>query len=937
MLTHEGHRVIEATDGRSALAVVRAEHPDLVITDVLMPVMDGYEFVRALRLDPAISATAIIFHTGHYDQPDARALALSAGVAAVLEKPAEASHVASLIARVLGGWREAQPAPVPAAFDHDHLRLVTDKLSEKASDLRFANARLRALVNIGLELASERDLDRLLHHVSGAARELFAATSVTVGILDDSGQTLLQAVTCGAESGCQPGDPVRGILETVVRERRTARGENPGGDPVAAQLPGFRLRVRAYLAAPVASPARVYGWICLIRDDDRAFSDDDQQLAAALSGQLGRIYEVESEIVERRRAEDELRRERDRSQRYLDTADVILLALDLEGRITLINRKGCDLLEWREQDLLGRDWISTCLPPRIHEQIRARLRGAVRGDPSVVAVNAVLTRTGAERLIEWRNTLLRDADGVLTGTFSSGADVTERHQAIAALREAEERMRFALEAAGVGIWDMDYTTGVLRWSPILEAQYGLRPGTFEGTFDAFLAGIHPEDRQSVLDTVAAATSAGSDFVVDHRTLWADGTVRCVTGAGRVYHNAAGLPGRAVGVSLDITARRVLEGQLQQAQKMDAIGRLAGGIAHDFNNLLTIILGNCELLVHALGPGDTRLADVMEIRKAGSSAAALTRQLLAFSRKQIIEPTPIDMNEVTADMRVMFERLIGEDVRIVLELRPGLGIVKADRGQMEQIVMNLVLNARDAMPRGGTLTIGTSNVELDEHYASAHHGVTPGSYIALTVTDTGTGMSAGVQRRLFEPFFTTKAKGQGTGLGLATVHGIVAGNGGSVGVYSELGAGTAFKVYLPRVDAAEARVGLPAAAPGSGKGTETVLVVDDVAGLRELTRRLLEPFGYTVLVAEGAPDALRQFEAQPVIDLLLTDVVMPGASGPELTQQLIADRPSLRVLYMSGYAEEAMLTRGVLDAGVAFLHKPFTADSLAHAVRKALDR
>ena len=936
MLEHEAYRIVHATNGRAALDVVRNEHPDLVITDALMPVMDGYEFVRALRLDPAISATPVIFHTGHYDEPDARSLALSAGVAAILEKPAEASHVVTLVARVLAGWRDAPSAPMPAEFDHQHLRLVTDKLSETAGDLRFANRRLRTLVNIGLELASERDLGRLLHHVCAAARDLFGAASVTVGIIDESNQTLLQAVTCGAQAGCQPGDPVRGILETVIRQRRATRGENPGGDP-AGGLPEFQIPVHAYLAAPVASTARVYGWICLVRDEGGAFSADDEQLVAALSGQLGRMYEVESEIVERRRAEQHLRRERDRSQRYLDAADVILLALDLSGRITLINRKGCDLLGWAEQDLLGCDWVATCVPPRIREQVSAFLGHAAGGNLAVVAENAVLTRSGGERLIEWRNTLLRDAEGVVTGTLSSGTDVTERNEAIAALREAEERMRFALEASKIGIWDLDYPSGVLRWSAILESQYGLQPGTFEGTFDAFIAGIHPEDRQSVLDTVSATTSARSDFVVDHRTLWADGTVRWVTGAGRVHHDAAGTPRRAVGVSLDVTARHLLEGQLQQAQKMDAIGRLAGGIAHDFNNLLTIILGNCELLVVALDPGDARLADVLEIRKAGASAAALTRQLLAFSRKQIIEPAPINLNDVIADMRVMFERLIGEDVRIALELRPGLGIVNADRGQMEQIVMNLALNARDAMPRGGTLTIGTANVELDEHYASAHHAVIAGSYVALTVTDTGTGMSPGLQRQVFEPFFTTKEKGQGTGLGLSTVHGIVASSGGSVGVYSELGTGTSFKVYLPRVDAAHVRVAEPLATPKSSSGRETVLVVDDVAGLRALTRRLLEPFGYTVLVADGATEALQRFESETAIDLLLTDVVMPGATGPELTRQLLARRPSLKVLYMSGFAEEAILTRGVLDAGVAFLHKPFTADSLALAVRKALDR
>jgi two-component system cell cycle sensor histidine kinase/response regulator CckA len=387
----------------------------------------------------------------------------------------------------------------------------------------------------------------------------------------------------------------------------------------------------------------------------------------------------------------------------------------------------------------------------------------------------------------------------------------------------------------------------------------------------------------------------------------------------------------------VTQRHALEEQFQHAQKMDAIGRLAGGIAHDFNNLLTIILGNCELLLPGFEAGDPRHADLLGIRKAGASAAALTRQLLAFSRKEIVQPTLLDLNRVVEDVRVMLERLIGDDVRVVLTLRPGLALVKADRGQMEQVVVNLAVNARDAMPRGGTLTIETANVELDEHYVDVHHSVVPGAYVALVVTDTGTGMTPAVQARLFEPFFTTKESGKGTGLGLATVHGIVARSGGGVGVYSELGVGTSFKVYLPRADAAATRVAPALAASSSRRGTETVLVVDDVEGLRELARRLLAPLGYTVLVAACAADALQLFEAHASIDLLLTDVVMPGASGPELARQLVARRPALKVLYMSGYAEEAILQHGVLEADVTFLHKPFTSVALATKVRDVLDR
>jgi CheY-like chemotaxis protein len=339
----------------------------------------------------------------------------------------------------------------------------------------------------------------------------------------------------------------------------------------------------------------------------------------------------------------------------------------------------------------------------------------------------------------------------------------------------------------------------------------------------------------------------------------------------------------------------------------------------------------------LKPDDPRHADIAGIQTAGTRAAGLTRQLLAFSRKQIIVPTLFELNKLVADMRVMLGRLIGEDVKIVLGLQPGLVLIKADRGQVEQIVMNLAVNARDAMPKGGTLTIETANVELDEEYAKMHVGVKSGDYVALTVTDTGTGMTPQVQAHLFEAFFTTKAPGKGTGLGLATVHDIVARIGGSVTVTSEVGKGTSFMVYFPRANAAAMAVDAPAPAARPRTGTHTVLVVEDDAALRELTRRLLERQGYTVLLAANADEALRVFEQNASIDLILTDVVMPGASGPELTRQLVKQRPAVKVLYMSGYTDERIVQHGVLEPGIAFLHKPFTFDTLGQKVREVLDR
>jgi PAS domain S-box-containing protein len=676
--------------------------------------------------------------------------------------------------------------------------------------------------------------------------------------------------------------------------------------------------------------------MCLVRNEGAAFIEDDEDLALALSAQVGRIYELEREIVDRKHAESAVRHERDRAQQYLDTAEVILLALDLNGEITLVNRKGCALLGRTSDEMLGLNWAETCLPGRTRDTFRQQFDAMIAGELPA-AENSILTISGDERVIEWRNTVLREADGCVTGTFSSGTDVTERNRAVRDLRVAEERMRFALEAAGVGIWDMDFATGRLEWSEILQSQHGLQPGSFEGTFAAFAEKVHPEDRGTVLETIEEANRSGADFTMLYRTVWPAGTIRWLSGAGRVHLGPQGQPVRGVGVSIDVTDRRLLEEQYQQAQRMEAIGRLAAGVAHDFNNLLTVILGYCELLLEDLEPGDRRKADMAEIQKAGTSAAWLTRQLLAFSRKQIIEPTLLNLSAVLTDMRGMIGRLIGEDVTVTVDLATDPALVRADRGQVEQIILNLAINARDAMPKGGTLTIATARIVLNEPDAKTHVAVRPGHYVVLTVTDTGIGMTPEVKARLFEPFFTTKTIDKGTGLGLATVHAIVTGNGGSIEVHSNVGAGTSFEVYLPETDALEANAHA-APAPGLAHGgSETVLVVEDSEGLRELARRLLERQGYRVLVAANADEAFRMFEEDGTVDVLLTDVVMPGASGPELTRQLVGRWPRLKVIYMSGYTDDAIVQHGVLTSGIAFLNKPFTSEAVGQKIREALDQ
>jgi PAS domain S-box-containing protein len=396
------------------------------------------------------------------------------------------------------------------------------------------------------------------------------------------------------------------------------------------------------------------------------------------------------------------------------------------------------------------------------------------------------------------------------------------------------------------------------------------------------------------------------------------------------------------VIADISARKTIEKalaqtqeQFRQAQKMEAVGRLAGGIAHDFNNLLSVILTYSEMGMRSLTPGEPLRADLEEIKKAGERAAALTRQLLALSRQQVLEPRAVDLNELIEGTSKMLGRLIGEDIKLTFRPAADLGSVLADPGQIDQVLMNLSVNARDAMPQGGKLTIETSNVDLSEDDAGAHLGVKRGRYVMLAVSDTGVGMDKALQTRIFEPFFTTKEKGKGTGLGLSTVFGIVHQSLGHIWVYSEPGHGTAFKIFLPRTDAAIVQIE-PEEELSTLSGTETILLVEDEDQIRTVVRSLLRGFGYKVLEAKNGGEALLIAEKHPArIDLLLTDVVMPYMGGAELAKRLSLVRPDMKVLCMSGYTDEAVLQHGIIEAGLAFLQKPITPEKLGRKIRLVL--
>jgi two-component system, cell cycle sensor histidine kinase and response regulator CckA len=525
------------------------------------------------------------------------------------------------------------------------------------------------------------------------------------------------------------------------------------------------------------------------------------------------------------------------------------------------------------------------------------------------------------------------------------ADVSERKRAERALRKSEELLRQAVRVSDIGIFDHDHRTDYIYASPEHRAIQGWGPDE-PVTLEKYLERVHVDDRERIREGVRRAHDPAGDglFDVEHRLVLPDGSVRWTSTRSQTFFAGEGVsrrPVRTVGAVRDITGqkqaekeRKKLERQLFEAQKMESIGRLAGGVAHDFNNMLTVILGCADLAKSA--PSDGYLKYLEEIEKAANRSREMVRQLLGFSRRQIIAPKPANLNSLLADMEGTLARLIGEDIELRFLLEPDLWTAMLDRSQIHQILLNLVVNARDAMPNGGGLTIKTANVELSEQQSRMQVGSKSGQYVVMAVSDNGVGMSQETMAHAFEPFFTTKEPAKGTGLGLATVYGIAQQNGGFVSVHSELGKGSTFVIYLPRARGGDELAEETASPPPSVVGAGTILLVEDDELVRRVTTAALESIGYTPLVASGPEEALRLC-AQPgaEIQLMVIDVVMPGMTGAELRDQARAILPRVKTLFMSGYTSNVIAERGVLKKGVHFIQKPFSIEELGKKVAETL--
>lgn len=566
-------------------------------------------------------------------------------------------------------------------------------------------------------------------------------------------------------------------------------------------------------------------------------------------------------------------------------------------------------------------------------------------------VTLLLVQLAALLLLPWPLALevLRKAALPLIGIFPFGAmmlSVLLVHQRSSLAKEEELReneffLRESQRLGHIGSWFYKMKKALV-WSDEMYRLYGVSPDTFTPTTDSLVEVMHPEDRLSMKTWIEACAAGKNPEPLEYRVIMPDGKVRFLIGSGKLVSGEGET--YMAGTVRDVTERKraeeekaKTEAQLLQAQKMEAVGRLAGGVAHDFNNILTAINYYGGVILKRYAPGDPGAEDARELLAASKRAEVLTRQLLTFSRRQAIMPKVLDLNKTIADMAKMLKSLIGDDVLLETRLSGAPCPVMADAGQLEQLVMNLAVNARDAMPKGGTITLASEILSPDAAFAAAHPELKPGRLVRLTARDTGHGIAAEVRSHMFEPFFTTKPVGHGTGLGLSTILGIVKQSGGEIEVESEPGKGAAFFIYLPLAEPVEWLPEKPGEKPASLSGTETVLLVDDDRMLRHIGERLLRESGYTVLAAADGADALQALEryGRPV-DLLITDVVMPGMNGRELALEVARRGLAARTLYMSGYTDETIAKHGVLEPGLAFIYKPFTADGLAVKLREVLD-
>lgn len=943
-LTAAGHRPVGAEDGAAAIRAVAGERPDVVLQDLVLPDMDGIELARRIRALPEGRDVVLIALSGLSAKLD-EARGLAGGFAELLFKPVEPSRVVRLISELLPADR---PSASPDGARPDLLLVNDDPVLRKLHRLRLehadfavraagdghdaltqARARIPDIVVSDLLMPGMDGLDLCVALRSDSRLRGVPVVLVTASFasIDETEQRLArQAGACAIV-------PLTPSLDAVIGAARAALEDKPPTESAPLPDPGtLKAAFHERLLHQLERQARLNQTLAR----EAAAKHAQLEIMAAVADVMAQNRDLHSMLKEV-------------LSRTLDAAGVslggILLKRDGEPlrlgvQLGYSGSEIADLERLLSTSPLVAQVLESGQPMTVSAAALGPvpLSGASNGrsemDCTLLPLVARGKALGLVFLASSHRATTAEWSELAAGIAGQVAQAVALARSIRELQESEERQRAVIDGTPDIIFAKDLQGRFVMVNTPAALALGRRPEEMIGRpFGEFFA---PE-------TAAAMEVAERQMMEEGTTVTAEETLTAKGGkklivlvTKGVFRDREGKVAGVFGISRDITRARQLESELRQAQKMEAIGRLAGGIAHDFNNVLSVIMSYAGLLDADMGPDDPRRPDVKEIVQASERAARLTRQLLAFSRQQVLEPRILDLNEVVEGVDKMLRRIIGEDVALDNQLTRPLGSIMADPGQLEQVLLNLAVNSRDAMPRGGTLTIATSDAVIEAGFTGAHGAVNPGPYAVLSVTDTGMGMDEATMSQIFEPFFTTKEKGKGTGLGLSTVYGIVAQSGGYIRVRSTVGVGTTFEIGFPRVDRPAEPVSKPTVIDPSASGKETILLVEDEAALRRAAEQILRRHGYVVLTApDGAAAVAMVTERQAPIHLIVTDVVMPGMSGWESAERLRALHPEARVLYMSGYAD-AMSTRPrELEPGAGFLQKPFTPAALVGKVRDVL--
>jgi two-component system cell cycle sensor histidine kinase/response regulator CckA len=1041
LLASRGHQIMAAENGEEALRLAREDPPEVIISDIMMPVMNGFSLCREIKKDPGLRHIPFVFYTGTFVEKTDERLAMSLGASRFVVKPTEGDQFIQILDDVLKEHRNGiLPVSEVPLEDQDVLlemyeSSMTRKLTETVERLQDEQKALirseqrlkeaQELAHMGhwemdlktglLEWSDEiyrilgvkpREFDpsykavmamEVIHPDDRAFVDRVHKESLskktpsdieyrlllkdgTVKYVNERFQTLyddegmptcamgtLQDITDRkqAEEALQKSEVLHKEAQRVAHvghweldpdigtpvwsdEVFRIFGLDPNdGEPSFTEhathvhpedWPILDKAVRKAgregtpfdLVFRIVKPGGEMGWMHAVGTT----SMDDE-------GHVTRLFGTAQDITELRRAQEALQKSEEKYRVLVENAgEVVMVAQD--GRYRFVNRNVFDLLGYTPEELIGKPFADHIHPEdrvTVGERHVRRLKGETL--PGVYPFR-VIDREGKTKWVEI-NAIRIEWEG-RPATLNFLSDISDRKEAEKALKEANEIINRSSSVAFT--WENQEGWPVAFVSENVERLLGYSAGEFMKGDVSYAACIHPEDMERVTEEVKRHSSRPetTEFVHEpYRIIAKDGSEKTVNDWTYIVRDKDGRITHYKGIVEDITERRrgqeereKLQSQLNQAQRMESIGVLAGGVAHDFNNLLTTIIGNAQLALADLPKDNPICEDIQEILKAGERGAKLTRQLMTFCRREAIHPEVLDLNDLVHDMGRLLQRMVRENIELRSLLSPELWKVEADPGQMEQVIMNLVVNARDVMLDGGTLTIETANVELDPAYfrAKGVEGV-PGDYVMLAVTDTGTGMDQAIKERIFEPFFTTKERGAGTGLGLSTVYGIIKQSKGYIWPYSEPGKGTTMKVYLPRAEETASAVSEKDTSEKVVGAGEVVLVVEDEAPLREIAVRSLKMGGYEVMAAADGEEALRMIEGfTGEIHLLLTDVVMPRMGGKELAEQVRTLRPKIKVLYMSGFPGSA-LPDDVLESTSNFFQKPFTPESLCRKVREAI--